>query len=166
MAGRKRIPTKLKIIRGTDQKCRMNPDEPEPEIELPKPPKHLTGIAAKEWKRAGALLEELGLISDIDMCMFLAYCESYGRWREAEKKIKEQGLFIEVPIGIKKGKKGKEDTIIFAVKKNPYLAIAKDAKREATKYAVEFGMSPASRSKVKAEKGNQGKGKKTGFGDL
>jgi len=165
MVGRKRVPTKLKIIRGTDQPCRMNPDEPEPDIKIPKPPKGLTGFAAKEWKRAAALLEDLGLISDIDMCMFLAYCQSFGRWMEAEKKIKKEGLFITIPIGIKKGKKGQEDTIIFQIKKNPYLAIANDAKREATKYAVEFGMSPASRSKVKAEKGNSGD-KKKGFGAL
>ncbi len=41
MAGRKPIPTNLKLIRGTARPHRMNKDEPAPPVCAPEPPAHL-----------------------------------------------------------------------------------------------------------------------------
>ena len=66
MAGRKPLPTHLKMVRGTLQKCRMNPDEPTPDPEIPDAPPHLSPEAREEWERLALELYELGILSTID----------------------------------------------------------------------------------------------------
>ena len=50
MAGRKPLPTAVKMLRGTLQKCRTNPREPQPKGDLVEPPEYMAdafgGLAA------------------------------------------------------------------------------------------------------------------------
>ena len=78
MAGRKPLPTHLKMVRGTLQKCRMNPDEPTPAPEIPDAPPHLSPEAREEWERLALELYELGILSTIDRAALAAYCQAYG----------------------------------------------------------------------------------------
>ena len=67
MAGRKRIPDNIKLVKGTAQKCRMNPDAPEPPGDMPRPPAWLSSRCAVE--HFGALrsrAEALGVASSVD----------------------------------------------------------------------------------------------------
>ena len=77
MAGRKPLPTHLKMVRGTLQKCRMNPDEPTPDPEIPDAPPHLSPEAREEWERLALELYELGILSTIDRAALAAYCQAY-----------------------------------------------------------------------------------------
>ena len=88
MAGRKPLPTHLKMVRGTLQKCRMNPDEPTPDPEIPDAPPHLSPEAREEWERLALELYELGILSTIDRAALAAYCQAYGRWVEAEEQLR------------------------------------------------------------------------------
>lgn len=88
MAGRKPLPTHLKMVRGTLQKCRMNPDEPTPAPEIPDAPPHLSPEAREEWERLALELYELGILSTIDRAALAAYCQAYGRWVEAEEQLR------------------------------------------------------------------------------
>ncbi|MFR0876275.1 MAG: phage terminase small subunit P27 family [Bilophila wadsworthia] len=72
MAGRKPLPTHLKMVRGTLQKCRMNPDEPTPAPEIPDAPPHLSPEAREEWERLALELYELGILSTIDRAALAA----------------------------------------------------------------------------------------------
>jgi len=150
MAGRKKIPSKLKVLRGTDQPCRMNPDEPEPDLCIPQPPKLLKGHALEEWNRITIILDRLGLMSEMDTMALAAYCQSYERWMEAEEKFDQDGVTYENVQG--------------NITANPACTISNQALNLMHKFLTEFGMTPSSRTKVsgkkKDDKGNVWSSKK------
>ncbi|HWA99392.1 MAG TPA: phage terminase small subunit P27 family, partial [Pirellulales bacterium] len=77
----------------------------------------------------------LGLLTRIDRGTLAAYCVVYGRWTEAETKIKVDGLVVKV-----------NGQII----PNPYLSVANAALKQMREFASEFGMTPSARTRVKA----------------
>ena len=52
MAGRKPLPTAIKKLKGTLQKCRTNPHEPQPEGDLVDPPEYTADGAKQAWRNA------------------------------------------------------------------------------------------------------------------
>ena len=54
MTGRKPLPTRLKVLKGTAQPCRTNPREPRPEVVALDPPEYLGTTARAEWQRKTA----------------------------------------------------------------------------------------------------------------
>lgn len=83
--GRKPIPSKIINLRGGTAHTHRPPrdQEPEPPEEMPTCPRHLDRQAKKEWKRAGKILDTIGLLSELDMAVFAAYCISYSKWVDA-----------------------------------------------------------------------------------
>ena len=134
--GRKQTPTALKKLQGNPGRRPLNKDEPKPETLLPEAPAHLSEEALKEWHRAGGFLLNLGLISDLDLAAFAAYCTAYGRWVEAEQSLKDFGVMLKSPNG-------------FPIQ-SPYLAVANRAMEQMRSLLADFGMSPASRTRVSA----------------
>lgn len=134
MKGRKRKPTKLKILEGEKNKDRINTNEPEPEPEIPECPSHLNEEAKKEWERIVPELYQLGLMTKIDMSAIAGYCQSYGRWVEAEKLLKEESFIDFSPKGYPM--------------QNPLITISNRALELIHKFLTEFGMTPASRSRI------------------
>ena len=59
MSGRKPLPTKLKMLKGTAQKCRVNPNEPKLAPALPEPPDFLGETAREEWLRKAPVLARM-----------------------------------------------------------------------------------------------------------
>jgi len=114
----------------------MPADEAKPAVKLPKAPTHLSDAAKSEWRRTGKRLLTLGLVTELDGAAFGAYCQSYGRWAEAEEQLRKFGTVIKAPSG-------------FLVQ-SPYLAIANRAMEQMMKAPIEFGMTPSSRSRVVA----------------
>ena len=131
-------PTKLKLLSGTWRKDRATPGEPTPKIEVPSPPSHLDAEARSEWKRISVDLARLGLVAKIDRAMLALYCQTWSRWVEAERELKRGGLTVSSPNGYNIP--------------SPYVSIATTAAKDLRGLASEFGMSPASRTRVKAEK--------------
>ena len=123
MAGRKPLPTHLKMVRGTLQKCRMNPDEPTPDP-----------LALE--------LYELGILSTIDRAALAAYCQAYGRWVEAEEQLRNIDGTMKLT----------ETTSNGNIIQNPLVGIANKSLELMHKYLTEFGMSPSSRTRVSAKK--------------
>ena len=133
--GRKPKPAAVKALTGNPGK-RPIPKEPKVEPGLPSCPSHLSGPARTEWKRLAPELDKLGLLRRIDRAAFAAYCEAYATWVEAKKLIKAHGL-----IYAREG----------LLKKNPAVDIARDAMVQIRHFAEQFGLTPASRSKVAGE---------------
>ena len=52
MAGRKPLPTAIKKLKGTLQKCRTNPHEPQPAGDLVDPPEYMADGAKQAWRYA------------------------------------------------------------------------------------------------------------------
>jgi P27 family predicted phage terminase small subunit len=134
--GRKPTPTNLKLLRGNPGHRPLNEHEPKPQPRLPRAPAHLSDAAKKEWTRAGRFLLQLGLVSDLDLAAFAAYCTAFGRWVEAEQALNTHGVLVKSPSGFPM--------------QSPYLAVANRAMEQMRSLLGEFGMSPASRTRVSA----------------
>lgn len=130
-----RKPTILKVVTGTTRPDRTNLNEPQPEITIPSCPAGLSAAAKSEWRRVAPMLEEQGLLSGMDRAALAGYCELYARWMKALREIQKTGEVINTAFG---------------PKTSPWLTVARAAEKEMRMFANEFGMTPASRSKVDA----------------
>jgi len=79
-------------------------------------------------------LEALGLLTEIDMMPIEAYCVNYARWKDAEEKVAKMGPVVKTTAG----------NII----QNPFLGVSNTAQKLCYKFAVEFGFTPSSRSRL------------------
>ncbi|MBI2859182.1 MAG: phage terminase small subunit P27 family [Chloroflexi bacterium] len=104
-----------------------------PTSRLPSPPGYLSPEAVAEWHRVAHLLKRSGL-NKLDVTALAAYCVAYVRWMEAEDRIREHGLLLIAPNG--------------RLMPSPYLSIANKALDQITKLLAEFGMTPASRTRL------------------
>lgn len=136
--GRPKKPTNLKKLQGNPGKRNLNKNEPQPKIEIPKPPSFLEGYALEEWNRVTPMLERLGLLSSLDVMELAAYCQCVDRWRQAEEKIKSEGMVDTTSNG--------------NVIQSPYVGIANKAMVQMHQFLCQFGMTPAARSSVTANK--------------
>lgn len=100
-------------------------------------PSHLDKVAKAEWRRVSSELEANGLLTAVDRAALAAYCSAYSRWTAAELKIQKHGLVIMTAKG-------------YPVQ-NPYVGIANTALDHMRKFASEFGMTPASRTRLTVE---------------
>lgn len=135
--GRKPIPSKIVELYGGADHTHRPPrdDEPKPPAKMPKCPKHLDKFAQKEWRRASKILAPLGLLTEIDMMIFAAYCEAYSRWVQSTLAVQKGGMVYK-----------KEDGTPGL---NPYLKVAREAYDQMIKAGTEIGMSPSSRASLK-----------------
>ena len=153
MAGRKRTPTALRVLRGNPGGRPLNDREPSFSATVPGISKHLSAEAVAEWKRVAKLLADAGVLTEIDMAVLAAYCQSYGIAEQASQAIAKMAARDELTSGLMiKSAKGN------AVP-NPLVWIASAARRDSIRYAAELGMTPAARSKIQvsealAEKAN------------
>ena len=138
--GRPRIPTALKLIRGTQRADRMNPNEPKPAVDIPPAPAHLSDEARAEWERITPELAALGLLSRIDRASLAAYCEFWADFVQA--------------CAMCATKEGQDRKVIKAATgtliENPYYTIKKRSAELMHKFATEFGLTPASRTRINA----------------
>ncbi len=134
MSGRRPKPTKLKLLSGNPGRRKLNSQEAEPKS-APTCPEWLSGDAKTEWLRLAPELESLGLLSNIDVTGLAAYCQAFERWRMADEQLRQNGL---VTVSSKSG---------FEIK-SPYVAISNTTQDQMRKFLVEFGCTPAARSKV------------------
>ena len=68
-----------------------------PEPVRPTCPAHLSAPAKAEWKRLAGSLHEIGLLTQVDRSVLAAYCQAYGRWVEAERKLAETPALLKTP---------------------------------------------------------------------
>ena len=131
MRGRKPKPTNLLVISGdggSGSRARK------PANSIPTCPAHLNPSAKAEWKRLAQEMHRLGIISQLDRAALAAYCQAYGRWVEAERKLNETPTLIKLPSGY--------------IQPSPWLGIANKQLELMHKFAGELGLSPVSRSRV------------------
>lgn len=136
MAGRKPLPTNVKIFRGNPGKRPLNENEPQPAPGAPSCPHHLQDEARKEWHRIVKDLQPLGLLTRIDRAALAGYCDAYGRWAQASEGLAKTGMLVKAPSGY---------PIL-----NPLLSIINAALAQMKAFLTEFGMTPSSRSRISA----------------
>jgi P27 family predicted phage terminase small subunit len=133
-AGRRPTPTRLKVLEGNPGRRPLNHAEPRPRIALPSCPAELGDAAKQEWRRVGKDLQRLGLLSNIDRAGLATYCEAWGQWLEAIAAVQLSGAVVKAPSGY---------PIL-----NPHLSVANQAYQRMKAMLVEFGMTPAARSRI------------------
>lgn len=138
MKGRKPKPTHLKVVAGNPGRRPLPANEPDVEIKIPEPPEILEGLALEQWERLSKEFYNLGVMSEIDRDALVIYCKLYGRWVEAENRLKTEGLTLVNAKGV--------------VVQSPYIGIVNRCVELMNKLLVEFGMTPSSRTRVAAKK--------------
>lgn len=137
MAGRTPKPTALKKLAGNPGKRPLNQREPKLEPRMLSVPRFLSEEAKAEWRRVVHELYDAGLLTAADRAILTAYCHAWGMFVKAEKELKGQTLVLESSNGNKY--------------QNPLVGIVNKARYDVKRFAAEFGMTPAARSKVQAE---------------
>jgi hypothetical protein len=69
MAGRKPLPTHLKLVKGTARPHRLNKAEPKPTVAVPEPPGHLDERARAKFATMAAMLARHGVMTELDAGM-------------------------------------------------------------------------------------------------
>ena len=137
--GKKAIPSKIMELKGGRDhlhcKADYNRDEPTMETSLPECPTHLGPLAKQEWKRAGALLVKVKVMTELDRAVLAGYCQAFGEWLEAIAYVQENGPTVLNVSGLP------------AV--SPWVKIVNDAYSKWMKAAVLLGLSPSSRVSLK-----------------
>lgn len=126
-------PSHLRILRGNPGRRPINDQEAHPEAKIPPCPSHLDDEAKKEWRSISKQLLELGLLTKIDKAALAGYCVAWSSWIEALEQLKA-GKVFKTPSG-------------YPVL-SPWWAIATQADKQMHRYLTEFGLTPASRSRI------------------
>lgn len=154
--GRKAKPAGLKLVegrgKGRDSGGRKVV-EPPPFVRLePEPPFELSARAREEWDRVVPELSRLSIVKPIDAATLAAYCEAFATFVAATADIQARGLVVE-NRSVKKD--GTESTWFTA---NPSVGIQKSSSAELRALASEFGLTPASETKVAKPEADDGEG--------
>lgn len=146
-------PTALRVLQGNPGKIPLNPHEPTPKKAASdlKPPSWLRDDALQAWKRLLPQLTAVGLLTEVDVDVFAAYCATYARWRAAEDFLAEHGLMFEVRdfTGIdKKNQAAKLSAPVKYFQQYPQVSVAHKSLLMLCKLGAELGLTPASRSRI------------------
>ena len=134
--GRKPKPTALKLLEGNPGKRELNQFEPKPTDGMPICPEWLMEDAKEEWYRLAAVMNKMGILSEVDQSAFAVYCQTWARWKEAQEHIDREGSTFETDSG--------------QIKRNPWVAIANEWQAKLMSVCGEFGLTPSSRSRIVA----------------
>ena len=142
-SGRKRKPSALRLLEGNRGHRPVNMGEPQPKPLLPDAPDWLCEPALAEWIRiTSEMCEVPGWLTVVDHAVLAAYCQSYGRWQEAERQISQHGaVFLKYFVD----PTGTEHT---EPKASPWVKISKDERVVMKSFALELGISPSSRARL------------------
>lgn len=129
-------PTAVKTREGTYRADRAPAHEPQPDAEIPPCPAGVSGDkdALACWDSLASRLLALGLLSSIDGAALEGLCRSYAVAVKADRDLKK-GVTLKTMYGIQA---------------HPAVAISRLAWAEVRKFASEFGLTPAARTRVNA----------------
>jgi P27 family predicted phage terminase small subunit len=132
--GQNRKPTVMKILEGTYRADRAPSNEPKPEVVLipPPMPDGLNEYGQQEWEKMTLELTKIKMLTTIDTSQLAAYCNEIGCYWEAERIRKDP----DVP----------------AIDKHGLFDRAQKHLKQARDLAVQFGFTPASRSRINVPK--------------
>jgi P27 family predicted phage terminase small subunit len=139
MKGR-RTPTQIKIAQGTDQKCRLIPNEMKPKKirGLPIPPITVQQTPGADiiWYQKVKELKSLGVLSVLDVDDLTIYCCEMAIYYGCMNVLNSdpEGRYYETGTGVRKLK--------------PEVTDAREALDRALKISGRFGFNPADRGKI------------------
>ena len=151
MGGRPRIPRELKELHGSLNATR--------DKELPikgtiviglEAPSDLNEWGQRYWLDIMEEYQRLGIITRVDVGALHSVCYWYGLMNEAADIVSAKGLEVEVE---KVTPKGESYTV---TETNPMIAVADKAFKNYIAMCREFGLTPASRTRISAPDPKEG----------
>jgi P27 family predicted phage terminase small subunit len=135
--GPKTAPTAVKLVKGVSP-YRINRNEPVAPVGAPEVPAMVAGdpVALEEWRRMVPILMNMSMLTQADGAALGLYCLSYSRFRQAHEQLAKEGLVVVSLTGVEKP--------------SPLLAVEARAVDTMRKLLSEFGLSPSSRSSIRA----------------
>lgn len=130
-------PTVQKKMEGTFRPDRAPEDEPTPPAGIPDPPKLLTGRARDAWDRIGPELNAMGVLTRVDGIALELLCDAYAEWVAARDVVRRKGTTYTT-----KTANGR------VTRPHPAVRIAAEAWRRVHRMLLEFGLTPAARTRV------------------
>lgn len=132
-------PTILKLLAGTYRADRAPRKEAKPRAKTPNVPDHVVDEAQAEWKRVTKELSVIGLLTRVDRGALAAYCTEWATYVHACEMLRRPasrggGMVL-------KSKDGN-------LRQSPWILIKDKALGKMHRYLTEFGMTPASRSRI------------------
>jgi len=127
-------PTELVVLDGNPGKRPLNRREPKPRFTTPKCPEYLDETAKMEWRRLVPILKRMRVLTEADYLALGSLCQSYSTLIKAQTKLSEGGLLFKTPSGY--------------VQQSPLLSIVNSCVETITRLCREFGLTPASRSRL------------------
>lgn len=132
-------PAALKLLNGRgpgkDSAGRPVNEGPKFVRDAPDSPDFLSVEAAAEWERVVPELDRLRLLSRVTRSSLVGYCETWETFVTATKALHAEGLVYEAKQGLIP---------------HPMVNIQRQAGAELRRWAVEYGLTPASEQKVRA----------------
>lgn len=151
--GHNRKPKQLKIIQGTFRADRNPEHEPEipPLSEYPKAPSYLNRWAKRKWKELVPQLVDTGILTGVDLGALELCCLQYGIVLELHDAITH---YVN-----EDGKRTKRSIAQYlegrTIQSQPEYSAMKEAARMYKALAEQFGITPASRSRVDIQGGEK-----------
>lgn len=153
MRGRKPTPLSVQIAagdprqRGKQKLERRLAAEPKTTRGLPEPPEHLNARAQEIWLFWAEELKDMQLDRRPDCVMLEGACVHYARAVQADLLLDAEGLMVEDSFVDKSGER-----IVLKRKYHPAVTVSNAAWRQVRAFCSEFGLSPASRTRLAIER--------------
>jgi len=128
-------PSAIEALEGFPGKRAPNRREPKPASGRPKMPGYLDARAKKEWRRLCPMLERMRVLTEVDAIALTNLCVDCSLLQQAQESLAKTGLLT------KTTKSG-------VIHQNPLLNVVSVTTDRVTRALREFGMTPASRSRV------------------
>lgn len=139
--GRIPKPKAINDLKGDTHRRRRHQVEPTPPNEHPKLPDHLGDIAKDHWSWVTDVLDRMRLLSTADAAAIAAYCSAYERYRHAEAQVRKFGSVVKTPNN--------------SIQTSPYVSQLHRELEVCRRYEIEFGLTPAARSRMAIPKDNK-----------
>ena len=140
--GRRPLAQEIHHAQGTFRQNpqRENKQAPKPILGYPQPPESVQSMpkAAAKWVHLCGILEELNMLATCDVDLIEAYCITYAMYRDALANVTRTGQVL-----MNKNAKG-----VVEVRRSPFSVELHKYMDRLTKILPEFGLTPASRSRV------------------
>lgn len=137
--GRKKLPDSLKIMKGTDRKCRMVSTDLVPvKIDyLPDPPAWFSPLAISIYQDVTSELLAKKLIQKVDISMVVSFCNLMALHLECEKALRTKRIYYVIDKNFNR-----------VPVLHPKHKVSMDALSQAKQIANEFGFTPLARQRL------------------
>lgn len=130
-------PTVIKKLRGNPGKRKLNGAEPRPAARIPTAPRWMSAEGKREYRKLARLLLGAGLLTEIDGVALAMMCEALDVYRRAKEAMGGEGVVVTSDKGNSY--------------QHPALGVMNGARSDVLRWAREFGMTPASRTRISVE---------------